>query len=51
VTLVRVVWLLLAVFGGGGLLAYVIAWIVMPSEPELAPTAAPTGATNTTAHP
>ena len=31
VTVVRVVWLVLAFFGGGsGLLAYIIAWIVMP---------------------
>ena len=31
VTIVRVVWLILAVFGGGaGLLAYIIAWIIMP---------------------
>ena len=38
VTMVRVVWLLVALFGGGGLLAYVIAWIVMPEEPEFAST-------------
>jgi phage shock protein C len=30
VTIVRVVWLIVALFGGGGILAYVIAWIVMP---------------------
>ena len=34
VTVVRVLWLLVAVFGGGGVLAYIIAWIVMPEEPE-----------------
>lgn len=34
VTLVRVVWLVCALFGGGGVLAYLIAWIVMPEEPE-----------------
>ncbi len=34
VTLVRVVWLIVALFGGGGILAYIIAWIVMPEEPE-----------------
>ena len=34
VTLVRVVWLIVALFGGGGVLAYIIAWIVMPEEPE-----------------
>lgn len=30
VTIVRVVWLIVALFGGGGILAYIIAWIVMP---------------------
>jgi phage shock protein C len=35
VTMVRVVWLIVAFFGGGGLLAYLIAWIVMPEEPEI----------------
>ena len=35
VTIVRVVWLILAIFGGGtGVLAYIIAWIVMPEAPE-----------------
>lgn len=34
VTLVRVVWVLLALFGGGGFLAYIVGWIVMPNEPE-----------------
>ena len=33
VTLVRVVWLIAAIFGGGGVLAYIIAWIVMPEAP------------------
>jgi len=31
-------------FGGGGILAYIIAWIVMPEEPEyiaVAPPATP----------
>ncbi len=31
--LLRVVWLLVAVLGGTGILAYIIAWIVMPEEP------------------
>jgi phage shock protein C len=35
VTVVRVVWLIVAFFGGGGVLAYFIAWIVMPEEPEV----------------
>src|SRR5579862_4963946 len=33
VTLVRIVWLMLAVFGGWGIFGYIIAWIVMPTEP------------------
>jgi len=42
VTVVRVVWLILALFGGGaGLLAYIIAWIVMPEEPLTAAPAPP----------
>lgn len=36
-TLIRLVWILLVFFGGGGILAYIIAWIVMPLEPELPP--------------
>ncbi len=32
-TLVRIVWLMMAVFAGSGVLAYIIAWIVMPEEP------------------
>lgn len=39
---VRVITVLLAVFGGGsGLLAYVIFWIVMPEEPLLLPPSPP----------
>ena len=41
VTLVRVLWLIVALFGGGGIIAYVIAWIVMPEEPEVVPAAPP----------
>jgi phage shock protein C len=33
VTLVRLVWLIAGVMTGVGLLAYPIAWIVMPDEP------------------
>ena len=36
VTIVRVVWLIVALFGGGGILAYIIAWIVMPEAPAVA---------------
>jgi phage shock protein C len=35
VSLMRLVWLLTVLLGGGGLLAYVIAWIVIPSEASL----------------
>src|SRR5690242_4726971 len=37
VTLVRVIWLLVAIMTGVGLLAYPIAWIVMPEEPQASP--------------
>ena len=33
-TLVRLVWALLVVFGGGGILLYIICMIFMPREPE-----------------
>ena len=36
VTLIRVVWLIAVVFGGCGLLAYLLAWVIVPSEPEIA---------------
>jgi phage shock protein C len=39
VTIVRVVWLIVALCGGGGVLAYIIAWILMPEAPPA--TAAP----------
>lgn len=41
VTLIRLVWLIVVIFAGAGLLAYVIAWIVMPEEPvrSIAPAA------------
>lgn len=40
VTLIRVVWLITAVMTGVGLLAYPIAWIVIPEEPLALPMAA-----------
>ncbi|MBI4874197.1 MAG: PspC domain-containing protein [Acidobacteria bacterium] len=40
VTLVRILWLCLAIFFGTGFLAYVIAWIVMPKDWEPAPATA-----------
>ncbi len=36
-TLVRLVVVALVLFGGGGLLAYVICWIVIPEEPVALP--------------
>jgi len=44
VTLVRVVWLIVAFATGVGFIAYVIAWICMPREdaPVAAPVAQPT---------
>lgn len=46
-TLVRLVWVMLALVGGCGLLGYLVAWIIMPQEPgaEPTPAAAPTVAT------
>jgi phage shock protein PspC (stress-responsive transcriptional regulator) len=32
VTLVRVLWLAVAIITGGGFIAYLAAWIVMPSD-------------------
>lgn len=34
VTILRVIWLIVVLFGGTGLLAYIIAWIVIPEAPE-----------------
>lgn len=33
--LVRVIWLLLVIFGGGGLLAYFICWLIIPTKSNL----------------
>lgn len=34
VVLVRLIWVLVALSGGAGVLAYIIAWIIIPPEPE-----------------
>ena len=34
-SLVRILWAALVVFGGCGILAYLIAWIIMPQDPPL----------------
>lgn len=41
VTLIRLVWLLVVIFAGAGIIAYLIAWIIMPEEPKALP--APSG--------
>ena len=46
VTLVRVLWLVVSFMTGVGLLAYPVAWIVMPEEPLALPAAAGKQATN-----
>lgn len=33
-TVIRLIWLLVFLLGGAGLLLYIIAWIIMPTEPE-----------------
>jgi len=40
VTLVRVIWAVVAVItGGAGVLAYLVAWIIIPSEGQQSPVA------------
>ena len=34
VVLIRILWLIAVFVGGGGILAYIIAWIVIPEEGE-----------------
>ena len=41
VTVVRWVWLLIVIFGGTGLLAYLIAWIVIPEGSAVVVSAPP----------
>jgi phage shock protein C len=38
-TLVRLIWVATVLFAGGGVLGYLIAWIVLPEEPVFAPAA------------
>lgn len=51
-TLVRLLWLMMALFVGWGVVAYIVAWIVMPQEAEsqpavaTAPSGTPQPATN-----
>jgi phage shock protein C len=32
--LIRLLWVFFTLAGGGGLLAYIIAWLVVPESPE-----------------
>jgi len=43
ISLVRIIWLLVALFGGGGFIAYLICWIIIPyqEEPLTTPVPAP----------
>ena len=36
VTIVRLIWVIVALFGGSGLIAYIACAIIMPREPEAA---------------
>jgi phage shock protein C len=47
-TLVRLVWVLVTLMGGvlPGVVVYVLAWIVVPEEPEMRPVAARQPVTN-----
>lgn len=36
VTLVRILWVLLIFIGGGGIVAYLVAWLIIPEEPLVA---------------
>lgn len=42
-TFVRLAFVVLAVFGGSGLLFYALAWIVIPSDDDPMPAASPDG--------
>ncbi|HUK86508.1 MAG TPA: PspC domain-containing protein [Terriglobales bacterium] len=44
VAVIRLMWVLVVFFAGGGILAYIIAWIIMPEEPEVVTVAAPADA-------
>jgi phage shock protein C len=35
-TIIRVLFVLFSVFAGGGILAYIILWLVIPLEPDIA---------------
>jgi phage shock protein C len=33
-TLIRVAWIIIALIGGSGILAYLIAWLLIPRNPD-----------------
>jgi phage shock protein C len=41
ITLMRILWLCVAIFTGVGFIAYIVCWIVMPKDYGPAPAAAP----------
>jgi phage shock protein C len=41
ISLVRILWLLVALFGGGGFIAYLICWIIIPYGEEAVPAPIP----------
>ncbi len=41
-TVIRLIFILLFILGGHGLLIYLILWIIMPIEPEIVPSPAQT---------
>jgi phage shock protein C len=45
--IVRLVFVVLALVGGGGIVAYVVAWIVIPEVPAGGPSPAPRAGSNT----
>lgn len=36
VTIIRLLWVLVTLFGGSGILAYIVLWIIVPEEPRAA---------------
>jgi len=34
-TLVRLIWVIMTLFCGAGILAYIIAWAIMPRKPQV----------------
>ncbi|MBN2101053.1 PspC domain-containing protein [Candidatus Dojkabacteria bacterium] len=34
-TIVRIIWVLVVLFGGSGILVYIILWIVIPTESDV----------------